>query len=176
MAIVKFTAFPKAYPHFREDDLISKLRESRVPPKTPQEAKRRFLLREKVKNSEIYYDLLAFRARGIPTTVLSYERFLNGFTTLNTDSFRDSKSQNFFGDMESRWFGMSRKQAREIILDEAFLSREEGVASIPTPQEGESSAAQGGGAQGLLIFGGILVLAVGVGYGAYALTLRDANQ
>lgn len=138
MSVQKFKDFPRAFPHFKEEDLPAKRAEARK----LKLASRRSLNR-KIVESQQYYDLSALKDRSISPTKDNYKKLIRGFISLNFDKYRnkgDGSRKSQFEDKDSRWFGMSRPVVRNIILDEAFFSGHSELAEVPKPEEKASVA------------------------------------
>lgn len=138
MSVQKFTDFPRAFPHFKEENLPAKRAEAR---KLKLAARRS--LNQKVVESQQYYDLSALKDRSLSPTKANYKKLIRGFMLLNFDKYRnkgDGSRKGQFEDKDSRWFGMSRPVVRNIILDEAFFSGHSELAEVPKPEETASVA------------------------------------
>lgn len=172
-AVTKFPGFPKAYPHFPEPTLQAKRAEARRAPSIRSTRE----LNAKIEASQDYYDLLALQSRGVVTNAKTLSRLQKGFMSENTERYRQKPlgtRGRLFEDPDSRWYNMTRAEARDIILDEIFASRDEGVAETPVPQRDTVSAKQSAIPSWLLPTGGLL-LALGLGYGVHKLTSRDTS-
>ena len=172
--IIRFQRFPDAYPHFPESQLEAKRAEARAFLDANDTEKAREINR-KVGNSQDYYDLSALKSRGLTPSSKSLQRLREGFMSRNTDRYRDKGDgarRGYFDDPDSRWFGMTRAEAREIVLDEIYANRESGEAETPIPSE-DASVASTESASGWTSIVVPVVLAIAVGYGVHALTSRD---
>jgi hypothetical protein len=172
--ITRFRGFPDAYPHFPESQLAAKRAEARALLSAADFGGARDL-NEKIGHSRDYYDLSAIAARGLTPSSKSLQRLRKGFMSRNTDRYRDKGDgarRGYFDDPDSRWFGMTRAEAREIVLDEIYANREAGEAETPMPSEDASAASteSASGWAGIVV---PVVLAIAVGYGVHALTSRD---
>lgn len=165
MAIMKFSEFPEAYPHFKEEEIPLKMAQARALLKDKSKIAEVRNINRKALQSRTYFDLVAMRDRGIPTTPKNLGRLTRGFMVFNNKVYREkSEGQQlgFFEDKDSRWFGMTRPTARSIILDEAFPLRHQAPAEVPKPEE-MATVAQEGLPNWVLPTGGI-VLALGLAY------------
>lgn len=165
MAIIKFSEFPEAFPHFKEEDIPFKIAQAKALLKDKSKLAEVRSLNRKAMQSRMYYDLVAMLDRGIPRNPKNLRRLTSGFMTLNNKVYRE-KSEGLrlglFKDKDSRWFGMTRPTARSIILDEAFPLRHQAPADVPKPEE-MATVAQEGLPNWVLPTGGI-VLALGLAY------------
>ena len=138
MSVQKFPDFPRAFPHFKEENLPAKRAEAL---KLTLAARRP--INRKIVQSQQYYDLSALKDRSISSTKANYQKLIRGFMSLNFDKYRnkgDGSRKGQFEDKDSRWFGMSRPVARNIILDELFFSGHPESAEVPKPEESASAA------------------------------------
>ena len=71
--------------------------------------------------------------------------------------------QGYFDDPDSRWFGMSRAEARDIVLDEILADKDVGFARTPNPKLGALAAESGGYSAWGISIG--LACAVALGFG-----------
>ena len=174
--VITFLGFPDAYPHFPEPVLRAKRAEARRALADGQVGRAREL-NMKLTASQVYYDLLALQSRGLAADEKSLRRLKKGFMSENTERYRqkgEGARRGLFEDPDSRWYNMTRAVARDIILDEIYASRDEGVAETPVPQGDTTSAEQSAIPSWLLPTGGLL-LALGLGYGVHKLTSRDTS-
>jgi len=176
MSIQKFKDFPEAYPHYPEKDLPSLKAKSRILLKTNTRAAR--ALNQKIGHSRTYYDLAAIHEHGGSPDREHLDRLNKGFMSQNSTVYQNKGEGNrrgYFTDPDSRWFGLTRPEAREMILDEILSSKDEGLGNIPTTPSDAASAQGNGMSKWLLPAGGLLV-AVGLGYGIHRLMAsQDTN-
>ena len=172
-----FKGFPDAYPHFPEDQIPSKRALALEHLNRGDFASARSL-NGKIADSLEFYDLEAMAKFGVPINAKSLGRLRAGFIEQNIAPYKnkgDGARRGYFDDPDSRWFGMTRPEAREIILMELFTRRDEGSAAVPTPTDSTASAAQTGGIPDWLYPVGGLVLALGIGYGLHKVTSRGTS-
>jgi len=159
----KFKSFPNAYPHIREDRIPAAENSLMKLEGSDQEK-----LASKIRDSILYYDLMALVSRGYAADQKSLGRLRRGLVTKNTDTFRrkdPSEGKGMFRDPESRWYRMSRADARNIVMDEIFPQMVEGSAATPTPTPSSSTtdAAESTTIKVVRPLAGIAI-AVGLGY------------
>ena len=175
MSIKTFKGFPEAYPHYPEKDLPSLKTKARILLKTDKRAAR--ALNQKIGHSRTYYDLAAIQAHGGSPDKANLDRLNKGFMSQNSTVYQnkgEGSRRGYFTDPDSRWFDMTRPEAREIVLDEILSSKDEGLGNIPNTPQDTVSAQKGGIPSWLVPVGGLLV-AVGVGYGIHRFTSQDTN-
>lgn len=172
-----FKGFPAAYPHFPENQISAKRSLAREFSSNKNFAEAKSLNR-KIAAALDYYDLTAISKFDLPANAESLKRLREGFMTQNILPYtekREGARRGYFDDPDSRWFGMTRPEAREIIIMELFAREDEGSAEVPTPKDRATSATQLDGVPDWVYPVGGLVLALGIGYGLHKVTSRGTN-
>jgi hypothetical protein len=175
-SVIQFREFPEAYPHYAEDRLDA---QRKIAKELLQSSKRQAgrAINRKIEDSLLYFDLAALKSRGVSPSKANLRSLRSGFFDLNTQIYKEKGEGSRGGihtDTDSRFFGMSRAEAREILMDELFPERSatEG-AEVPTDDTGSGGASVASeGLSPIFAIGAVLVTA-GLGYGVYYLATRE---
>jgi hypothetical protein len=175
-SVIKFREFPEAYPHYAEDRLDAQ----RTIAKTLLQSSKRQAgraINQKIGDSVLYFDLAALKSRGVSPSKANLRSLRSGFFGLNTQVYKEKGEGSRGGvhtDTDSRFFGMSRKEAREILMDELFPARNS-TDGVETPTDDAGSGGANVASEGLSpisVIGAVLFTA-GLGYGVYYLATRE---
>ena len=173
MKVQKFIEFPKAHPYFPESLLSSVEKEASELLRTDSSRARALI--EKVNLSQTYYDLVAILKHGARPDKAHLDELDKGFMSRNSRVYASKVEgrQGYFDDPDSRWFGMSRAVARDIVLDEILADKDTGFARIPSPKLGALAAESDVYSVWEISIG--LICAVALGYGVHRITSQSTN-
>lgn len=174
-----FPEFPEAHPHFKESELRAQRTYADILAKRGKLTELRDL-NKKITDSQTYYDLTSLVSRGISPTKANYDKLIDGFTTLNTSAYNSKGSGlkgSQFDDPDSRWYGISRSVARDMIIDEIFQRARNEDSKVPqTDADRAKSAEDDDTTLTWLIPLGVLTLSIGIGIMIHRATSPSANQ
>jgi hypothetical protein len=178
MNVLTFSEFPNAKPYYAESALRGLRATAKAYLSRPGGMSKARDLNKKINHSRDYYDLVALKSRSISPTLQNLNKLRNGYIHQNTDLYKNKPEglkNGMFDDPDSRWFQLSRSEARDIILDEIFTAHTEGSAEIPTPSN-VAPAETADSLPGIALTIGTVAASVGLGYALHRSTLRDTNQ